>query len=285
MKVFLSALDTGAMQEIIPHVHKKLGDKPIPFGLQSYFYIRKSPKFFNLAKENCSEMLIDSGAHSFQHGGGKNIDWIAYTKEYAQWIKENDNDQILGYFEMDIDNVIGYDKVLELRKILLGVTDKIIPVWHKNRGIEEFKKMCKETKGEIVSITGFGITLKDLDIKRNQYDLFVKYAHENGKKIHGLGLTRSDVLLKVPFDFVDSSSWSTGAARGGNFAKYIGKGRIKNKGTNGKMKTINIQKNNLIEWIKFSKFYNRYWHKLHDDLCVILRFGISRLLKLERLYI
>ena len=42
---------------------------------------------------------------------------------------------------MDVDNIIGYEKVLELRKILLEATDKIIPVWHKNRGIDEFKKM------------------------------------------------------------------------------------------------------------------------------------------------
>ena len=283
MKVFLSALDTGAMKTVIPYAREKLGENPIPFGLQSYFYIRRNPSVFALAFENCNEMLIDSGAHSFQHGGGKNFDWVAYTKEYAKWIKENDNDKILGYFEMDIDNVIGYDKVLELRKILLKVTDKIIPVWHKNRGIEEFKKMCRETKGDIVAITGFGITLKELDIKRDQYDIFVKYAHQHGKKIHGLGLTRADILHKVPFDYTDSSSWSTSAARGGNFAKYVGDGRIKVKGTNRNMKTVLIQKNNLLEWIKFSKFYNRFWNRLHNDLCVTLRFVNSLKLKLIRI--
>ena len=33
-------------------------------------------------------------------------------------------------------------------KILESVTDKIIPVWHKNRGVEDFKKMCRDYQGK-----------------------------------------------------------------------------------------------------------------------------------------
>lgn len=133
MKVFLSALDTN----IVPLERVDY----VPFGLQSYYYLRKKPDAFKMAMEKCGEILIDSGAHSFQHGVGKKIDWVAYTKEYAQWIKENDNDKILGYFEMDIDNVVGYENVLELRKILLEVTDKIIPVWHKIEVLKNSKNV------------------------------------------------------------------------------------------------------------------------------------------------
>ena len=81
--------------------------------------------------------------------------WEDYTREYADWIRANDQPKINGYFEMDVDNVIGYEKVLELREILLKATDKIIPVWHKNRGLEEFKRMCREYSGRIIAITGF----------------------------------------------------------------------------------------------------------------------------------
>lgn len=146
-------------------------------------------------------MLIDSGAHSFQKG--KKVDWLEYTRKYAQWIKENDCDKIVGYFEMDVDNLIGYERVLELRKILESVTDKIIPVWHKNRGVDEFKKMCMQYSGKIIAITGF----KNEDIRDEQYLMFLKYAKKHNCKVHCLGMTRKKILDSVPFDFVDSSSW------------------------------------------------------------------------------
>lgn len=107
---------------------------------------------------------------------------------------------------MDIDPAgHSYDFVKKLRKTLTNASNKIIPVWHKNRGIKDFKDMCKNPihKDRIIAITGF----KDQDIKDNQYINFVKYAHLHGCKVHCLGMTRRKILDKVPFDYVDSSSW------------------------------------------------------------------------------
>ena len=111
---------------------------------------------------------------------------------------------------MDVDNIIGYEKVLELRKILESVSNKIIPVWHKNRGIEEYKKMCKEYAGRVIAITGF----KNEDIKDNQYMMFLKYARKYNCKVHCLGMTRKKILDEVPFDFADSSSWKQASIYG-----------------------------------------------------------------------
>lgn len=145
--------------------------------------------------------MIDSGAHSFQFGA--KVDFEQYTREYAEFIKKFDKPNVVGYFEMDVDNVIGYDKVLELRKILEEVSDKIIPVWHPNRGIEDFKQMCKKYEGKVISITGFA----GKEIRDDQYIMFLKYAKKHNCKMHCLGMTRKDILKKVPFDYVDSSSW------------------------------------------------------------------------------
>lgn len=88
-------------------------------------------------------------------------------------------------------------------KKLLKVSDKIIPVWHKDRGIKEFNSMCQEFRGRIVAISGF----KNEDIRDEQYLMFLKRAKKYGCKMHCLGMTRRKILDKVPFDFVDSSSW------------------------------------------------------------------------------
>ena len=106
-------------------------------------------------------ILIDSGAHTFHTA--QNIDFEKYTYEYADFIKKTDNPKVTGYFEMDIDNRIGYKKVLKLREILDETSDKIIPVWHKNRGFKNYKKMCRNY--DYVSISCLpieGIPNKDL---------------------------------------------------------------------------------------------------------------------------
>lgn len=201
MKVFLSGLEaSGEFEDINNRIDK------YKYILCSYYYLKQD--IFNKILNKTELMIIDSGAHSFQKG--KKVNWEQYTKEYAEFIKQNDNDKIVGYFEMDVDNIIGYDKVLELRKILEEVSDKIIPVWHKNRGIEDYKKMCQDYAGKIIAITGF----KNEDIKDEQYLMFLKYAKKYNCKVHCLGMTRKKVLDKVPFDYVDSSSWKQQAIYG-----------------------------------------------------------------------
>lgn len=201
MKVFLSGLEaSGEFAEINKRIPK------YKYILCSFYYLKQD--IFEIILNKSELMIIDSGAHSFQKG--KKVDWVEYTKKYAQWIKENDNPKIVGYFEMDVDNVIGYDKVLELRKILESVSNKIIPVWHKNRGIKDFKNMCKQYSGKIIAVTGF----KNEDIKDEQYLMFLKYAKKHNCKVHCLGMTRKKILDEVPFDFVDSSSWKQASIYG-----------------------------------------------------------------------
>ena len=192
MKIFLSAIENSTSSKStqgavnIAEILVKLKIK-MNYNLMSYYYIKNRLKLATFIRDNTKEVLIDSGAHSFQKG--KKVDWNLYTQEYANFIKQFDRPNVIGYFEMDVDNIIGYDKVLELRKVLEKVTDKIIPVWHKNRGIDEYKKMCQNYAGKIVAITGF----KNEDIKDEQYLMFLKYAKKYNCKVHCLGMTRKKV--------------------------------------------------------------------------------------------
>ena len=171
MKIFMSGLEaSGEFWDITKLVPK------FKYILCSFYYLKDD--IFQEIKRKSDLLIIDSGAHSFQKG--KKVDWVEYTKKYADWIEKNDSPQIVGYFEMDVDNLIGYEKVLELRKILEAKSNKIIPVWHKNRGIEDFKKMCQDYSGKVIAITGF----KNEDIKDEQYLMFVKYAKKYSCKVH-----------------------------------------------------------------------------------------------------
>jgi hypothetical protein len=243
MKVFLSALE--ASPEFY-YINSKIDS--YKYNLMSFYYIKKEEIFKEIIRKS-ELILIDSGAHSFQKG--KKVDWVEYTKKYAEWIRQNDCDKILGYFEMDVDNIIGYENVLELRKILESVTDKIIPVWHKNRGIEEFKKMCKDYQGKIIAITGF----KNEDIQDHQYMMFLKYAKKYNCKVHCLGMTRKKILDEVPFDFVDSSSWKQQAIYG-----RVGKNKVTKEYS--KVNRKNVMLHCYLDGMEMQEKYYKKWQKI-----------------------
>jgi hypothetical protein len=181
--------------------------------LISFLYLKEGNMEKILQKVN-KGILIDSGAFSFQHGKGKKMSLEQYTDLYCDFVKKyTSNPKIEGFFEMDIDNVIGYEEVLKLRKKLDDVSDKIIYVWHRNRSIEEFYKMCDERKGKKIAITGFN----NGDIKDSQYNLFINEAHRRGCSIHILGCTRFNLIKDLNLgynDSVDSSSWKQSAIFG-----------------------------------------------------------------------
>jgi hypothetical protein len=162
---------------------------------------------------------------------------------------------VVGYFEMDIENIIGYENVLELRKILESVSNKIIPVWHPQRGIPDYIEMCKKYAGKIIAIGGF----RGTDIKDEQYLMFLKTAKKYNCKVHCLGMTRKKVLDKVPFDFTDSSTWLQQVNYGNEFF-----GNKKFAKAKGKEKEKQY-KYNYLQGMKMQKHYYMKWRKECKD--------------------
>lgn len=199
--------------------------------------------------------LLDSGAFTFMNGYKGKIDWKEYIDKYAEFIIKN---KIKYFFELDIDSIVGYEKVKELTKYLEAkVGRKCIPVWHKSRGLEEWKRLTKEY--DYVAIGG--IVTKE--IKPEDYKYFnplLKIAKENNCKVHGLGFTNLKLLPKYKFYSVDSTSWKSGN-RFGILYQFDGKGlkQIK-KGKNKKIITPCYlgDNHNMREWIKFQEYADKH---------------------------
>ena len=255
MKIFLSALEGASWLKNLDELPFKL-----KWNLMSYYYLRKSDKEWSaqIIRDNSELIMIDSGAHSFQKGA--RVDWISYTREYADFIAKFDRPNVVGFFEMDIDSIVGYTRVLELRKILQSVSDKIIPVWHKNRGIDEYEKMCSEFAGKVIAISGF----KNEDITDNQYLMFLKKAKQYGCRVHALGMARRAVLDKVPFDYTDSSSWRQWAT----FAWCPTGDFTKKKQVNSSYVSANREKlelRNYRQWVRIQEYYYQKWRRYDED--------------------
>ena len=252
MKIFLSSTEIGGAPEAI---NKFMDDGGKMFyNLMSFYYIIKNRlDYAKRIRDNTETILIDSGAHSFQFG--KKVDWIEYTKKYAEFIKDFDRPNVIGYFEMDIENIIGYDKVKDLRRILENVSDKIIPVWHPPRGMQDFKDMCEQYAGKIIAIGGF----RGTDIKDEQFLMFIKYAKKHNCKVHCLGMTRTKVLDKVPFDYCDSSSWAQNSVYG----RVSNKGKVTKSFSKVNRKKVFME--NYLEGMKMQEHYHRKWQKECQD--------------------
>lgn len=129
--------------------------------------------------------------------GKERIKVDEYINRYIKYINAND---IKLFFELDIDKIIGYDRVKEIRRRLERETGKRpIPVWHKHLGKAEFLRMCDEY--DYVAIGG--IAIKTIAITEYKYlPYLINEAHKRGAKIHGLGFTNMKWLPTCHFDSV-----------------------------------------------------------------------------------
>lgn len=215
--------------------------------LESFYYATSSTvKLIPHLKR----FLLDSGAFTFMGGKKSAIDWDSYVERYSRFISDND---VRLFFELDIDSVVGYERVLELRDKLENLTGKrCIPVWHKSRGKDEFLKMCDEY--DYVAIGG----IASKEIVKREYGVFrwfIKEANKRGAKIHGLGFTDARYFDKIRFDSVDSSTWNIGQ----RFACTVvyKNGHIKQVKKPDGMRLANkeaLTKYNFGQWVRYQTY-------------------------------
>ena len=217
------------------------------FILESFAYIKADDLLIPLIPY-FKDFILDSGAFTFlsqkKHG-----DFDSYLKSYIDFINKYD---IQKFFELDLDDIVGYKKVLEYRKRLESETGKkSIPVWHYSRGLELFDEMCEQY--DYVAIGG--MCTKEFPARKLKYlPALIRRAHQHGAKIHGLGFTRMSLLDKCHFDSVDSSSWTSGN-RFGHIYKFKDGKLLKYDRPKGmRVKPRETALNNFIEWWKFQQY-------------------------------
>jgi len=220
-----------------------------PYILESYYYIKDQNDWILKMRPFFKDFLLDSGAFSFMSTKGlvkPNFD--LYVEQYAEFINKH---QVDLFFELDIDSIIGLKEVERLRVKLEILTNKqCIPVWHKSRGLEYWKQMCKDYNYIAIG----GIVTKEIESK--DYGIFsalLKIAKEHKCKVHGLGFTNMMGLKKYKFHSVDSTAWLYGN-RGGFLYLFNGVdiSKIQPKGLRLKGRAAAIH--NFNEWVKFSEY-------------------------------
>lgn len=218
-----------------------------PYILESFYYADEDTERL---LPYYGDFLLDSGAFTFMQGTSGSVNWDEYVERYAAFINRNNIDK---FFELDIDTVAGYEKVKYLRGKLERLTGRQpIPVWHKCRGIEEYKRHAEEFP--YIAIGGYvtkELTPKDYE----RFPAMISFAHTKGAKVHCLGYTNLKNLRIHHFDSVDSTAWTTGN-RFGYLYWFDGKTMQKRDAPKGHRISDSraAALNNYIEWIKFQKY-------------------------------
>lgn len=218
--------------------------------LDSFFYCKES-KFMQSNIEKYHHYMLDSGAFTFITAKKQvKVDIDSFTDEYIDYINRF---SIELFFEMDVDKVFGYEKVKELRKRIESRTGKqSIPVFHMNRGLDDWKAMCKDYDYIALGIGGKDFAWGDY----KSFYPFVMEAKSYGCKTHGLGITGMRVLETVPFTSVDSSSWTNGN-RYKTIFQFDGKRVTSMKVDLRKKKIVNhegLAIHNFKQWMNFSRY-------------------------------
>lgn len=249
MKIFLAdVIETRTIQK-----EKKIDNiiELHPYVLESFFYCDETTEKLI---PHFGDFLLDSGAFTFMQGKGGSPDWDDYVERYADFINRN---KVKKYFELDIDSVVGYDRVQQIRAKLERLTGiQPIPVWHKSRGIAEYKRHCEEYP--YIAIGGY-VSKEIIPADYKAFPAMISYAHQHGAKIHCLGYTNLANLEKHHFDSVDSTAWTTGN-RFGYLYWFDGKTMRKKDAPKGHRigDSRAAALNNFTEWVKFQKYAEKH---------------------------
>jgi hypothetical protein len=196
--------------------------------------------------------MLDSGAFTFAFGSKASVNCDEYIARYIDYIKENRVDL---FFELDIDALVGYEKVKQIRAYIEHEVGRpTIPVFHFKRGKEEWLRMCDEY--DYVAIGGIAVA-KGRKMMEPYLPWFTSEAHKRGAKVHGLGYTNLTNLPNTGFDSVDSSAWLYGN-RGGYIYRWDGRKMQKVNPPKGKkLDSKAAARHNFMEWVKMGEALER----------------------------
>lgn len=240
----------------------------VRFVLMSYHYLQNKPK--NFLKKRIEEfpdlkIFIDSGAHTFyqkmdEYRQKDDKFWDEYLTKYTEWVKEN-SEYIFACANLDIEAIVGVDKVDEWNdKYFKPVEEsgvEVCYIWHSERGQDGWREMCNKH-----SYVGLSYE-NDAQMTVQRLMSMINVAKKTNTRVHGMALTQSEILARVPLFSADSSV-------DGN-SKVLVRYKTKNPTVPYKMEQLSIKElyDKNIDWeFRTSDFETRVPYKDVEVLTV-----------------
>lgn len=186
--------------------------------LISYHYIAEKRLDMEYYKSLGIKFFIDSGAYTYQ-GQEKYWDkpkeyWEKQIVKYLDWARKH-KDVIFAIANLDLENLFDFETTKEWNKkyfepFMLETGIPVCFIWHpcdEEEGWEYYTKRYPYTGFSWVADSG-----QDLDF--NFGKRMLDTARKNNSVCHGMGMTRTSLLTKLPFYTSDSTTWLVGLQYG-----------------------------------------------------------------------
>ena len=170
-----------------------------PRVLFSYAYLRTA-KGDPFAAVPEADIIIDSGAFT-AHSSGVPIalsDYIAFLEDHHRRARFAFSLDVIG------DPVASMRNWLKAQERLPDVP--LVPTWHIGSDVKHLEAICAKT--DYASIGGAVPHFRKRDALMRELIRAHRIARDHGTQLHGLGVTATDAVIKLPWASVDSSSWT-----------------------------------------------------------------------------
>lgn len=188
----------------IPGWRKLLAEADSPMAVSFKGIQRRMPKtkpyLLTERFEGSYPLLLDSGAHSFN--SEENVDrdvLMAYAQQYEAFVEANTDRPTL---VTEFDSVhLGLDWVMARREAFYDHLEpsRFVPVWHVDWGLDVLRDMA-------VKYEAIAVTATESATGSNLQPLLHSIGR-SGVHLHGVAMTKPDILRVMPFRSASSTSW------------------------------------------------------------------------------
>lgn len=183
--------------------------------LMSYHYVQNKHLSMSDYRNKGIKFFIDSGAYTYitdpKYSSYTVEQWEDQIKRYLNWARKN-KDVIFAIANLDLEFLVGEQKVREwnvkyFEPFMLETGIPVCFIWHECNGAEGWEFYCKR-----YPYVGFSFITGDNDVGLALQ--MIKVAEKYDAVVHGMGMTRTNELQKLPFYTSDSTTWLVGLQYG-----------------------------------------------------------------------
>lgn len=186
--------------------------------LISFHYVQKKHLSTKKYRDMGVKFFVDSGAFTFmssiEHQDYTIEEWESYIQKYLNWIERN-KDIVFAFANLDIEYIVGGDKVQEWNEkyfepFMLRTGIPVCFVYHDNGTILSWEQYCQRYPYVGISWGGIDNQGTELNFGLDRLRIAEKY----NSVVHGMAMTQTALLTKLPFYTVDSTTWLVGLQYG-----------------------------------------------------------------------
>ena len=186
--------------------------------LMSYHYIHGKKLDMTTYRDKGIKFFIDSGVYTFvsneEYHDLPKEHWEEHIVNYLAWAREN-KDVIFAIANMDMEILFDKETVDEWNEkyfepFMIETGIPVCFIWHQERGMDGWEEYCQR-----YPFTGFSWVSESATGDGFEYgNKLLRIAQKYGSVCHGMGMTRTSLLTKLPFYTSDSTTWLVGLQYG-----------------------------------------------------------------------